>query len=215
MGVIWKECGLPMEPIHEGGEAEGQFAPADRDSSVMRVIGEEDLHGFTFEGLKRKLGIHSETLSRILARLEDQDFLAKTENGYVVTDRGRYLTGTSRTGHQTSGIVLLSTLLPAYQNGRVVSGLMGRWFGPLRWLGYSKEEDGMTLKWITEGGRIQVDAIFSQEELVIEGRIMDGEDLSAAVAASHQLVGYISRLYDQGHQRPHYQHPDSQGVFDN
>ncbi len=142
-----------MEPIHEGGEAEGQFAPADRDSSVMRVIGEEDLHGFTFEGLKRKLGIHSETLSRILARLEDQDFLAKTENGYVVTDRGRYLTGTSRTGHQTSGIVLLSTLLPAYQNGRVVSGLMGRWFGPLRWLGYSKEEDGMTLKWITEGGQ--------------------------------------------------------------
>ena len=34
-----------MEPFHDEGKAEGSYAPADRDSSVMRVIGEEDLHG--------------------------------------------------------------------------------------------------------------------------------------------------------------------------
>ena len=206
---------MTMEPFHDEGKAEGSYAPADRDSSVMRVIGEEDLHGFTFEGLKRKLGTHSETLSRILARLEEQGVLTKTEHGYIVTERGRDLSGARQIGQHRTGIVLLRTLLPDYQNGRVVSGLMGRWFGPLRWLGYSGDGNGTTLKWITEGGRIQVDAIFSQEELVIEGRILEGEGLSEAVAASHQLVGYISRLYDQGHHRLQNYHSGGPGVFEN
>ena len=48
---------------------------------VLRFIGEEALLGFTFEGLKRSLGAHSETLSRILDRLEEGNMLEKTERG--------------------------------------------------------------------------------------------------------------------------------------
>ena len=53
----------------------------ERDVAVIQVIHTEDLTYFTFEGLKRRLQIHSETLSRILARLTEDEVLEKTDSG--------------------------------------------------------------------------------------------------------------------------------------
>jgi hypothetical protein len=36
---------------------------SERDAEVLRFLGEEDLLGFTFEGLRRRLGTHSETFT--------------------------------------------------------------------------------------------------------------------------------------------------------
>lgn len=167
-----------------------------RDMEVLRFISEEALLGFTFEGLKRRLGAHSETLSRILDRLEEQRILEKTEHGYQVTDRGREVTGLQFLSASEPRLTLLRTLLPYVENPReAISNLRGRWFGPLRWLGYSEDDKGTSMKWITEDGTIQIDAIFSGGELTIEGRIREGKDLTDAIKASHQLVGYISKVY--------------------
>jgi hypothetical protein len=179
------------EPLHDLGLDIGP-----RDMEVLRFIGEEALLGFTFEGLKRRLGAHSETLSRILDRLEEQMILEKTEHGYQVTERGREVTSLRQLSASEPRLTLLRTLLPIVENPReAISKLRGRWFGPLRWLGYSEDEKGTSMKWITEDGSIQVDAIFSGGELTIEGRIKEGKDLTDAIKASHQLVGYISKVY--------------------
>jgi hypothetical protein len=181
--------GAPRENLHDL-----EIGP--RDMEVLRFIGEEALLGFTFEGLKRRLGAHSETLSRILDRLEDQRILEKTEQGYQVTERGREVTSLRQLAASEPRLTLLRTLLPHVENPReAISNLRGRWFGPLRWLGYSEDEKGTSMKWITEDGSIQVDAIFSGGELTIEGRIKEGKDLTDAIKASHQLVGYISKVY--------------------
>jgi hypothetical protein len=167
-----------------------------RDMEVLRFIGEEALLGFTFEGLKRRLGAHSETLSRILDRLEEQRILEKTGHGYQVTERGREVTGLRQLSASEPRLTLLRTLLPHVENPReAISNLRGRWFGPLRWLGYSEDEKGTSMKWITDDGSVQIDAIFSGGELTIEGRIREGKDLTDAIKASHQLVGYISKVY--------------------
>ena len=167
-----------------------------RDMEVLRFIGEEALLGFTFEGLKRRLGAHSETLSRILDRLEEQRILEKTEHGYQVTDRGREVTGLQFLSAAEPRLTLLRTLLPHVENPKeAISNLRGRWFGPLRWLGYAEDEKGTSMKWVTEDGSIQIDAIFSGGELTIEGRIKEGKNLTDAIKASHQLVGYISKVY--------------------
>lgn len=45
------------------------YSFSERDSDVLSLIEEEGLTVFTFDGLKRRTGIHPETLSRILSRL--------------------------------------------------------------------------------------------------------------------------------------------------
>src|SRR5579863_6443415 len=102
-----------------------------RDMEVVQFIAEEGLIGFTFEGLKRRLGTHPETLSRILDRLEDQRDLEKTDRGYRVTERGREVTGISPLSSSEGRVTLLKTLLPHVANYReAVLQLRGRWFGP-------------------------------------------------------------------------------------
>jgi hypothetical protein len=176
---------------------------SERDAEVLRFLGEEDLLGFTFEGLRRRLGTHSETLSRILHRLEDEMILEKTPDGYHVTHKGKEMIGVrplaSTTQHR---VPILRTLLP-YSRGsnELVSGRRGRWFGPLRWLGYSEDERGTTMKWVTGDGAVQIDAIFSEGELTIEGNVREGKDLTDAITASYQLVGHLSNLNPAGQQR--------------
>jgi predicted transcriptional regulator len=188
------------------------FGIGQRDMEIMQFIAEEGLLGFTFEGLKRRLGTHPETLSRILDRLEEQRVLEKTERGYMVTPKGKEVTGLTQLSTSSEArVTLLKTLLPHVDNPHeAVLQLRGRWFGPLRWLGYSDDEKGTAMKWITEDGSIQVDAIFTDRELTIEGRIREGKDLTDAIKASHQLVGYISKIYPAptAHRMAYYQLQD-------
>ncbi len=169
---------------------------------VLRVIEEEKLASFTFEGLKRRINTHSETLSRILYRLEEQEILEKANEGYRVTEKGRELLGVHPLNSEEPRLMLLRTLLPPEMDmQRVFLDLKGRWFGTLRWLGYSKKGNELVLKWITDDGGIQVDATFSPSALTVEGKLLEGKDLADAIRASHQLVGYVARLYSRPRMR--------------
>jgi Mn-dependent DtxR family transcriptional regulator len=64
----------------------------ERDITLLQIINEEELTNFTFEGLKRRLKIHQETLSRILNRLADQEILKKGNNGYTLTSKDKKIT---------------------------------------------------------------------------------------------------------------------------
>ena len=93
---------------------------------------------------------------------------------------------------------LLQTLLPFDVSiQQVVSDLRGKWFGMLRWLGYSESDEGITLKWVTADGGIQIDANFSDGELSIEAKLLWEKDLNVALKASYQLMGYIAKLYSK------------------
>ncbi len=195
---------MPNALPRDGYSRDPQFSS--RDAEVLRFLGEEDLLGFTFEGLRRRLGTHSETLSRILHRLEDQMILEKTPDGYHVTNKGKEMIGirplASAPRPQSAAqhrVAILRTLLPYGRgSGEVISALKGRWFGPLRWLGYSEDERGTTMKWVTGDGAVQIDAIFSEGELTIEGNVREGKDLTDAIRASYQLVGHLSRVNPTG-----------------
>jgi hypothetical protein len=81
----------------------------------------------------------------------------------------------------------------------ILSGLQGKWFGMLRWFGCSETESSITLKWLTVDGKIQIDALFSDSSLSIEGKLQDNnsKDLSSAIRASHQLMEQIIKLYSK------------------
>ena len=54
------------------------------------------------------------------------------------------------------------------------------------------------MKWVTGDGAVQIDAIFSDGELNIEGNVREGKDLTDAIKASYQLVGHLSRVSPSG-----------------
>ena len=173
---------------------------SERDANVLQVFEEEGLTSFTFDGLKRRLGLHSETLSRILCRLEDKEIVEKGLDGYKVTPKIREFLSfpsKSREPHVPMLQTLLSPDVPIHQ---VVSDLKGKWFGVLRWLGCSENDEYITLKWVTEDGEIQVDANFSNGGLNIEAKLLHGKDLNIALQASYQLIGHIAKLYSRSGQ---------------
>jgi DNA-binding Lrp family transcriptional regulator len=171
------------------------------DTRVLHVIGEEDLTGFTFDGLKRRVGVHSETLSRILYRLEEQGIIQKATGGYNVTTKAKQLLKQHSTYETKPTVTILQTLLsPDVPVHQVVLSLRGKWFGVLRWVGYSQNPEGTVLKWITEDGGTQIEATFSEGTLSIEAKPLTEKDLNKALRASYQLIGYITKLYSRSPQ---------------
>jgi len=175
--------------------AESSFS--ERDADVLNLISEEQLALFTFDGLKRRMGLHSETLSRILGRLEQEGIVEKGHGGYRVTSKIDEFLGLRPTCSDESRVPLLQTFLPSDMSvENLASHLRGRWFGLLRWLGSSdrKGREEVTLKWITEDGGIQVDATVSDRTLTIDAKFLHDKDLNMALRASYQLVTYIGKL---------------------
>ena len=165
------------------------------DINVLQIVDEEDLTSFTFEGLKRRLKMHPETLSRILYRLADQEILKKCDNGYTLTSKAKKLVNLNSHNSTNPNLRLLQTFLPPeVPINTVISNLKGKWFGILRWLGYSETNEGLYLKWITEDGGTIISAIFSQGKLYIDAKMVSENDLNTALNASHQLMGYITKL---------------------
>src|SRR6266581_4706798 len=188
--VITKENPLGFAELGQSDEIE--LTP--RDSNILQAIQEEGLTVFAFDGLKRLLGVHQEMLSRVLDRLEDEGLLEKVSEGYRLTNRGSQQVARPLSSTQPR-IPIVQSLLPHDVDvQRIIAGLKGRWFGSLRWLGYSQNEEGLVLKWITEDS-IQIDAKFTDNYLSIEAKVGEEKDVNQAVKASHQLMGHISQLY--------------------
>lgn len=185
----------------------------ERDSDVLALLREEDLVTFSFDGLKRRLGLHPETLSRILFRLEQEGIVEKKPEGYRVTSRiSEFLRMPSYDGE--SRVPLLQTFLPSDVSvPQLVSDLRGRWFGFLRWLGLSGNEGNVTLKWITEDGGIQVDANISETALTIEARFLQDKNMNMALKSSYQLLTHISRLCSPSRRARHVAYCGGSDVF--
>ena len=167
----------------------------ERDTDVLTLIEKEDLTIFTFDGLKRRCGIHPETLSRILVRLEDEGIIKKSPEGYSVTPKitKLKLNHTTPVEHTAT---LLQTYLPSdLMVPQVIADLRGRWFGLLRWLGMSETSRGVTMKWVTDDGGIQIAADIQGSALNIEAKFLTNNNLNLALKAAYQLMTNISKLY--------------------
>lgn len=170
------------------------YSPSEREADVLSLIETEDLTLFTFDGLKRRTGLHSETLSRILSRLEDEGIIKKVREGYSVTLK---ITELKLPQHSAEALStpLIQTFLPSdLITQKLILQLRGKWFGALRWLGMSESSMGITLKWVTEDGGIQIAANIQGTALSIEAKFLSNNNLNAALKASYQLMSLIGKL---------------------
>lgn len=170
------------------------YSLSERDADVLVLIENEDLATFTFDGLKRRTGLHPETLSRILSRLEQEGIIKKEHEGYRVTPKITKLK-LHQPSKETPATPLIQTFLPSdLMTHQLILGLKGKWFGLLRWLGISESAQGVTLKWITEDGGIQIAANIQGTALNIEAKFLTSNDLNLALKASYQLMSLIGKL---------------------
>jgi DNA-binding transcriptional ArsR family regulator len=175
------------------------YSLSERDADLLALIETEDLASFTFDGLKRRTGLHSETLSRILSRLEEEGIVKKEHEGYRVTTKITQL-NLHKPTKETPTTPLIQTFLPSdLMTPQLILSLKGKWFGMLRWLGISENNQGVTLKWITEDGAIQIAANIQGTALNIEAKFLTNNDLNLALKASYQLMSHIGKLCIASH----------------
>src|SRR5207245_7664046 len=93
---------------------------------------------YSFQGMRRKLGLHQEKLTRILKRLEDDNLVMKTVEGYTeLRSPGR-----KAPRHDiVYGEVVIRGQLPTGTNlDMIISRLKGSRVNNLRWWGYTSYE---------------------------------------------------------------------------
>src|SRR5881628_2046682 len=166
--------------------------PQDDQTLVMNMLSSENDATYSFQGMKRKLGLHQEKLTRILKRLEDDNLVLKTDEGYKVLRHSR-----KATRHLDEGEPVIRGQLPPGVNPTLLtSKRKGRWFKNFRWLGYSTGESGQSLYWITEDGRFQVRVLLSPGEILVWSHATEEKEAGSpvAVAAGYELFDRVSRM---------------------
>lgn len=162
------------------------------DVEILTFLEQEELQHFSFDGLQRSMQMHPETLSRSLTRLEEEALIQKTPEGYRLLTRGAH--PAQLTERHT--IQLAQTLLPTQTtSSTLLQRLKGRWFGRLRWLGYSQHANGLTLKWTTADGRIHLHAKQEGPLLTLQASLREETPLDEAVPLAHQLLSQLTATY--------------------
>ncbi len=168
------------------------------DREVLELLRNEPSSAVGFQGLKRRLGLHPEKLSRALRRLERDDFVEKTDLGYRISSRARAVLSPTAIRPATPAIPILQTFLPPEVHlPGLATYLRGKWFGALRWYGLMETPEELTLSWLSEDDAIQIDARLRTGALSIEARIAEPSEFPAATVAAHELFQHIAQAYSR------------------
>ena len=169
----------------------------ENDKRVLSVLNQDTElaeNQYTFNGLARKLGMHQQSLSRSLRRLESSGLVEKGQAGYRVSktlravlvkksrlDLEGFSGGISRRHLQFTQ--LLQTYIPSTVGvEEIVARLVGKWFGNLRWLGLVDGDGGHVLQWAA-GDKYQVNLKIVSRYAIVESNA-SGERYSAEAMVS-------------------------------
>jgi len=178
------------------------------DKKVLSVLNQDsDLvdNQYTFNGLVRKLGIHQQSLSRALHRLEDASLIQRTESGYklsrnlrsVLVKKSRIdLENLSRkiSKQHLQFIQILQLYIPTtVKVGDVVGKLVGKWFGNLRWMGIIEGDGGYVLQW-ANSDKFQINLKIVSRYATVESNAASENDKADAMISAHRIFEQITKV---------------------
>lgn len=183
--------------VPEGGERRVDIGVLDlreHDREVLEFLSQDPFTQVAFQGLRRRLGIHPEQLSRALHRLAEDNLVEHTDLGYRVTPRAMEVLSPGALRPDGPGITILQTYLPTNLDlRRLVQTLRGAWVGPLRWYGLSEFADGMRLAWALEDDSIRLETFIRPGQLAVTAKVSSSDRLDDATRLGHQLFQHIVR----------------------
>ena len=172
----------------------------EHDREVLEFLSKDPAAQIAFQGIRRRLGIHPEQLSRALHRLAEDDLVQKTDVGYRVTPKALSIFSPKEWSSDRPGATVLQTYLPADVDVRALVGsLRGSWVGPLRWYGLVESGEELRLSWALEDESIQLDVRIQAGQLTITTNVESHDRLDEATRLGHllfrQIAGEVSRGY--------------------
>ena len=155
------------------------------DDRILSTL--QGLHGqMAFNGLRRKLGAHPESLARALRRLEREGLVERVDGGYRSLSDGS--TATPDVPLELRPIARIE--LPRdWDEAAVFNRLAGRWFGSLRWVGIVEQPGRRLLAWARRDGYGQV--LLGVHRGVLRVYVpdsSDSDDPSEAEALAYELL---------------------------
>ncbi len=174
-------------------------APAGRlDERILAAL--QDLPGeIAFNGLRRVLAAHPESLARALRRLEREGLVIRVHGGYRALPPPE--PRTDREGAGTTLRTVAEVELPAgFSPTALVERLSARWFGSLRWVGVIDRPDELLLAWAPRagGGLVLLGARAGRLRVQVPERAMDLDPGEAEEAAYELLFHAVEALRSRG-----------------
>ena len=175
----------------------------DREIEVLKLLSSQQNAHFSFQGLRRRLGLHQETLTRTLKRLEDAHAIERSPDGYTLRNSGGNSFSFAVRTTSPNSKPLVEAYLPAQVNVTVLfQRLRGRWFGNFRWLGYSHDGNLLSMSWISEDGHLELQAKINSDKITIGADTRGNYNQSEQMAAAYQLFDHITRITEEMVQTP-------------
>lgn len=161
----------------------------DRAVAVLSELARESDAKIAFQGLRRRLELHPEALSRTLRRLEAAGLVERDDSGYRLTESGSTkLTGRTVQGPQREILTLMQALLPPHADPEALAAQLGRrWFRGLRWYGQSSGPGESVLTWLAEPGNSMVRLRLTGDVVLLEVEVRPGEERRSFSAAKSVL----------------------------
>ena len=185
-----------VDPMAENGLQDLR----EHDREVLEFLSHDPAAQIAFQGIRRRLGIHPEQLSRALHRLAEDDLVQKTEVGYRITPKARSIFSPKEWSSDRPGTTILQTYLPADVDARaLVASLRGSWVGPLRWYGVVETADELRLSWALEDESIQIDVRVHAGQMAIIAIVASHDRIDEAARLGHLLFRQIAGEFSRGY----------------
>jgi MarR family len=176
--------------------------PSTNDLVVLEAMGDavgDSESKVSFQGIRRRLGVHQETLSRALHRLERDGFVQKQNREYKLSSKGEHAISQDKSRerpiNEAYSVPILRTMIPpGVDIFMLVTSLSHRWFGSLRWYGSSRSEESITLWWVTDDGKTKLSARIAEGFLTIESQANTLDSMSGTVRAAYEIFDHVSRI---------------------
>ncbi|MHA1144418.1 MAG: hypothetical protein ACTSRW_06755 [Candidatus Helarchaeota archaeon] len=186
---------------------------------VLEGLAKRSISSLSFQGIKRKLNIHQQILTKALNRLLDKEFISKRsdDNHYVLSDKGRNFLQrlllqikSRKTSSTNKWRIIEQTHKTPLTAREFLENLMGKWFGNFRWVGWFQDRDSIKVEWISTDNAYEAIASHEGRNQVQQGNIVKTflvqkspeKSLKELEIQSKQFNIQISKLLSQAPQIP-------------
>lgn len=179
------------------------------DKKILSILNQDnDLsdNQYTFNGLARKLGMHQQSLSRSLHRLENSGLVERSEAGYRPSKNLRsILVKSSRLDLENLSekiskpnmqfVQVLQLYIPTtVEVEGIVNKLVGKWFGNLRWIGLIGGDGGYVLQWAS-GDKFQVNLKIVSRYAIVESNAVGDKSKAEAMVSAYRIFEQITKIF--------------------